>query len=226
MKRIVCLTAIAAAGLALFSNAADSRPVNPVPTVTQEPKPEVKKEPPKEEKKEEVKAAEVGKPAPAFELTDLDGKKVKLADLKGKIVVLEWFNPDCPTCDRVYSKGGPLTEIPERLKKDGVVWLAVNSDGETAKQVDKNKDFLKEKKANVQVLLDATGATGKAYGAKSTPHCFVIDEKGVLRYQGALDNAPSGKPKEGEALVNYVEKAVGEIKAGKAVTTSETRSYG
>ena len=226
MRRIVCSTALAAVGLALVSFTFVSPPVIAGANATQDPKPEAKKEPPKEEKKDEVKAAEVGKPAPEFELTDLDGKKVKLSDYKGKIVVLEWFNPDCPTCDRVYSKGGPLTEVPERLKKDGVVWLAVNSDGETAKQVDKNKDFLKEKKATVQVLLDPTGKTGKAYGAKSTPHCFVIDEKGVLRYQGALDNAPSGKPKEGEALVNYVEKAVGELKAGKPVTTSETRSYG
>ncbi|MBK7875415.1 MAG: redoxin domain-containing protein [Planctomycetes bacterium] len=226
MKRIVCMTAIAAVGLALFSNAMDTRPATPAATVAQEPKPEAKKEPPKEEKKDEVKAAEVGKAAPDFELADLDGKKVKLSDYKGKIVVLEWFNPDCPTCDRIYSKGGPLTEVPERLKKDGVVWLAVNSDGATAKEVDKNKDFLKEKKVSVPVLLDPTGKTGKAYGAKSTPHCFVIDEKGVLRYQGALDNAPSGKPKEGEALVNYVEKAVGEIKAAKPVTTSETKSYG
>ena len=226
MRRLVLTAALAAVGLTLVSSADESRPVITGASFAQDPKPEAKKEPPKEEKKDEAKAAEIGKAAPDFELVDLDGKKVKLADYKGKIVVLEWFNPDCPTCDWAYSKDGPLVELPERLKKEGVVWLAVNSDGKTATEVDKNKNFLKEKKVSVPVLLDASGKTGKAYGAKTTPHCFVIDEKGVLRYSGALDNAAYGKVKEGETKVNYVEKAVQEIKANKPVTTTETKSYG
>lgn len=226
MRRLVLTVAVAAVGLTLVSSADDARPVNTGAAVAQDPKPEPKKEPPKEEKKDEAKAAEIGKAAPDFELVDLDGKKVKLTDYKGKIVVLEWFNPDCPTCDWAYSKDGPLVDLPERLKKDGVVWLAVNSDNKTATEVDKNKNFLKEKKVSVPVLLDASGKTGKAYGAKTTPHCFVIDEKGVLRYSGALDNAAYGKVKEGETKTNYVEKAVQEIKAQKPVTTTETKSYG
>ncbi|MBI5363491.1 MAG: redoxin domain-containing protein [Planctomycetes bacterium] len=226
MRRMIMTAALAAVGLASVSRADDTRPVNTAAVTAQDPKPEAKPVEKQEPKKEEAKAAELGKAAPDFELVDLDGKKVKLADFKGKLVVLEWFNPDCPMCDWAYSQGGPLTEVPERLKKEGVVWLAVNSDGKTATEVDKNKDFLKEKKAAVQVLLDPSGKTGKAYGAKTTPHCFVIDEKGVLRYSGALDNAPNGKAKEGETKTNFVEKAISEIKGGKPVTTSETKSYG
>lgn len=183
--------------------------------------------PAKEEKKEDKLVAEVGKPAPEFSLQDLDGKTVKLSDFKGKIVVLEWFSPKCPACVFAYSDKGPLLELPERLKKEGVVWLAVNSDGGEPGKVEPNKEFFKERKINsMTVLLDPTGATGKTYGAKTTPHCMVIDEKGVLRYRGALDNAPGGRVSDKETKVNYVQKAVEELKGGKAVTTSETKSYG
>lgn len=181
-----------------------------------------------EKKDEKAAPVEIGKAAPDFSLTDLDGKTVKLADFKGKLVVLEWFSPKCPMCVWAYGEGGPLREWPEKLKKDGIVWLAVNSEDpdNTAAKIEVNKKFLEENKAKVTVLLDPSGATGKAYGAKTTPHMMVIDEKGVLRYRGALDNAPAGKLKDGETKVNYVQQALDELKGGKAVSKPETKSYG
>ncbi len=227
LKMLLSASAISALCLP-FATAAggDAEPASV--TAVQDPgkKDEKKPEPKKEEKKDDKPAAEIGKPAPDFALKDLDGKEIKLSDYKGKLVVLEWFNPKCPMCEWAYSETGPLRELPERMKKEGVVWLAVNSDGGDGAKVETNKEFLKENKASVTVLLDPSGATGKAYGAKTTPHCFVIDEKGVLRYRGALDNAPIGKVPDKETKINYVQKAIEELKGGKAVTTSETKSYG
>lgn len=214
MKKILLLSTLAVFGLTLAVNAANDPAPSAAPAA-QDPK-----------KEEPAPAAEIGKPAPEFSLQDLNGKTVKLSDYKGKIVVLEWFNPKCPMCVWAYSETGPLRELPERMKKEGVVWLAVNSDGGDGGKADVNKEFLKENKVSVPVLLDSTGKVGKSYGAKTTPHCMVIDEKGVLRYRGALDNAANGKVKEGESKTNYVQKAVEELKGGKAVTTSETKSYG
>jgi len=169
-------------------------------------------------------AAELGKAAPEFALTDVNGKAVKLSDYKGKVVVLEWFNAGCPFCQYVYSEKGPLRELPERLTKQGVVWLSIAS-GMSADATEAKK-FMEANKMTTPMLLDADGKVATAYGAKSTPHCFVIDEKGVLRYRGALDNAPQGKVKDAETKTNYVEAALNDLKNGKAVTTPETKSYG
>jgi peroxiredoxin len=181
----------------------------------------------KEEKKEEKKAAEIGKPAPDFTLKDLDGKTVKLADYKGKTVVLEWFNPDCPAVIAAHG-GGTLKDMAANATKDpSVVWLAINSGGE-GKQghaVEANKKRVEEWKIGNPILRDESGEVGKAYGAKTTPHMFIVDAKGMLAYRGAPDNAPNGKP-EGDKVVNHVEAALAELKAGKAVTMSSTRSYG
>ena len=193
--------------------------------------PVVKKEVPKEQpKKDEIKVAELGKPAPEFELKGMDGKAVKLSDYKGKIVVLEWFNPGCPYCQAAYDEKGPLRTLPEKLAKDGVVWISINSQGadEGGNTVDEQKAFFKEHGGlKSPLLLDPTGKVGHSYGARSTPHCFVIDAKGNLAYRGALDNAPLGKLQKGEEmLTNWVEAAIGELKASKPVTKTETKSYG
>jgi peroxiredoxin len=228
MKKILLLSTLAALGLTLGVSAANDPAPPAAPAVQDPPKDPPKEDPKPDEKKKDATTAtaEIGKPAPEFALQNLDGKTIKLSDYKGKLVVLEWFNPKCPTCVWAYSETGPLRELPERLKKEGVVWLAVNSDAEGGGAVDVNKEFIKANKVDLQVLLDPTGKVGKTYGAKTTPHCMVIDEKGILRYRGALDNAPNGRVKEGESKTNYVQKAVEELKGGKAVTTSETKSYG
>ena len=171
--------------------------------------------------------AELGKLAPDFVLKDLDGKDATLSQHLGKYVVLEWFSPGCPACKQAYGEGGALRELPDRLKKDGVVWLVMNSEGpnEKGSELQRNKDFVKEHGVKSPILFDPTGAVGKAYGAKTTPHCFVVSDKGVLVYAGALDNAPYGKV-SGDKKIEYVADAIAQSKAGKKVEVPETKSYG
>ena len=174
-------------------------------------------------------AAELGAPAPDFTLKDLDGKDVKLSSFKGKTVVLEWFNPECPFVKASHTKGS-LKDFAKRATKQGVVWLAINS-GAPGKQghgVEKSRAGVKAFGLEHPVLLDESGAVGHAYGATNTPHLFVIDAKGVLVYRGAIDNSPDGEgesPKDGK-LVNYVEAALDDLAAGRAVKTPDTKAYG
>jgi peroxiredoxin len=187
---------------------------------------ERKDEQKKEDKKEVV--AEIGKPAPAFELKGIDGKTVKLADFKDKIVVLEWFNPACPYCVYAYGEKGPLRKMPEELQAKGIVWLSIVSEkpenpGAKSEVIEK---FMEKNGMKVPMLLDPDGKVGRAYGAKSTPHMFVIDGKGTLVYQGALDNAPAGRLEEGVEMVNYVEAALADLAAKKKIVKPETKSYG
>ncbi|RYE90196.1 MAG: thioredoxin family protein [Myxococcales bacterium] len=171
----------------------------------------------------------VGAPAPDFTLADLDGKSVHLADHKGKRVVLEWFNPECPYVKNAHSKGS-LREYAGKATKDGVVWLAINSAaaGKQGFGPEVNRKGKDDFKLAHPVLLDTDGKVGHAYGATNTPHMFVIDEKGVVVYRGAIDNSPDGEGKEptGGTLVNYVEAALADLAAGRPVKTPETRAYG
>jgi peroxiredoxin len=169
--------------------------------------------------------AELGKAAPAFALKDIAGKEVKLADYKGKIVVLEWFQPSCPVCVAQYKEDGACRVTSDKLSKDGIVWLLVNSTeaNNPDSKVEDNKKFFEGVKTTRTVLFDSDGKVGMAYGAKTTPHCYVIDAKGNLAYRGAIHNAMEKDAKE---KVNYVEAAVAELKAGKPVTKADTKSYG
>lgn len=173
--------------------------------------------------------AEIGKAAPDFTLKDLDGKEVKLSSYKGKVVVLEWFNPGCPFVNKSHSKGS-LKQAAAKHGKDGVVWLAVNSSGpgREGNGIEPNRKAVASWSLAHPILVDETGVVGKAYGATNTPHMFVIDDKGTLVYKGAIDNSPDG---EGESapdgkLVSYVDEAVSAVKAGKPVATAETKAYG
>jgi peroxiredoxin len=169
---------------------------------------------------------EIGKAAPAFELKDLDGKAVKLADYKGKTVVLEWFNPDCPVVGHQHAEG-VLKDMAAKATKDGVVWLAINSSGAgmEGSGADKNKKAKADWKLEHPILLDEDGTVGHLYGARCTPTMYIIDAKGMLAYHGGPDNLASGKP-EGGSVVNYVEKALTELKAGKPVSVPESKAYG
>lgn len=175
-----------------------------------------------EAKKDEKKAAtkaKVGEAAPDFKLTDTDGKEVKLADFKDKIVVLEWFNPECPVVVDAYKKE-TMQKMKAEFKGDkNVVFLAINSGGpgKEGHGTAKNADIKKAWKIEHPILLDETGTVGKAYGATNTPHMFVIGKDGKLAYAGAIDDK---KDK------NYVTAAVKELLAGKPVTTAETKAYG
>jgi peroxiredoxin len=180
---------------------------------------------PEDPKPAQVQRAELGKPAPDFSLTDLDGKTHKLSDHKGKIVVLEWFNPECPVVKDAHDKG-ELKTLAADMAKDGIVWIAINSGapGMQGHGAEKNAEACKRWSLKHPVLVDEKGTVGMAYAAKTTPHMYVIDEKGVLVYRGAIDNQKSAK--EGEERINYVRAAISDLKAGKPVKTAETQAYG
>ncbi|MEZ4368321.1 MAG: redoxin family protein [Kofleriaceae bacterium] len=171
----------------------------------------------------------VGKPAPDFTLNDLDGAPVNLAALRGKTVVLEWFNPKCPFVVASHTKGS-LVDAAKRHTEAGVVWLAINSGGpgkqghELAHNVEGAKTF----GLSHPILRDEDGAVGKAYGATNTPNLFVIDGEGVVRYAGAVDNSPDGEAQspEGGTLVRYVDAALEDLAAGRPVATPSTKPYG
>jgi peroxiredoxin len=177
----------------------------------------------------DAKPAALGEPAPDFTLPDLDGKSVRLSDFRGKTVVLEWFNPECPFVKASHTKGS-LVDTAARVTKDGVVWLAINS-GAPGKQgtgVEKNRAALKTFNLTHPVLLDESGAVGKLYGAAHTPHMYVVSPEGKLVYRGAIDNSPDGEaesPTDGK-LVRYVEDALAEVKSGKAPAVADTKAYG
>ncbi len=171
----------------------------------------------------------IGKPAPDFTLKDLSGKEVKLSSLKGKVVVLEWFNPGCPFVQRSHTVGS-LVDTAKRQTKTGVTWLAINSGapGKQGADAAMNADAAKNWSLAHPILRDEAGTVGKAYGATNTPNMFVIDKTGTVVYAGAIDNSPDGEGKspQGGKLVNYVDAALGDLAAGRPVQTAVTRPYG
>jgi len=165
-------------------------------------------------------AADVGQPAPAFSLRDEVGTPHTLAQYRGKIVVLEWTNPECPFVQRHYA-GKTMQRTLASFSGKKVVWLAVDSTSHNTPA--KSKSWKAEQGFSYPVLQDASGEVGLAYGAKTTPHMFVIDDKGVLRYAGGIDDDPRG---HSATPTNYVEKAVNALAAGQPVSPSTTDSYG
>lgn len=174
-------------------------------------------------------AAKVGAPAADFTAKDSNGKTHKLSDYKGKYVVLEWLNHDCPYVRKHYDKGN-MQQLQKTYTDKGVVWLSVVTsapDTEGYVTPEEANELIKEKgAAPTAVLLDPTGAVGKLYGAKTTPHMFVVDPKGVLIYNGAIDDKPSTKPKDIPNSRNFVAAALDEALAGKSVTNASTKPYG
>ena len=172
---------------------------------------------------------EPGAPASDFTLKDLDGKTTHLADYKGKIVVLEWFNPECPYVRASHSKGS-LVGLAKKYTAQGVVWLCVNS-GAPGKQgagAEKNRAAQKAFGMEHPTLVDENGQVGHAYGATNTPHLFVISKEGKVLYKGAIDNSPDGEggSPEGGKLVNYVDRAMEDLAAGRSLRTPLTKAYG
>ena len=162
----------------------------------------------------------VGGAAPDFELKDANGKTVKLSDFNGKIIVLEWTNPGCPFVQRHYREH-TMANLASEYKDKGVVWLAINSGSDDGIAV--NKAWVEKNHLAYPVLDDSKGTVGKEYGAKSTPHMFIIDRDGKLAYAGGIDNDPEG---DNPHRVNYVKKALDELLAGQSVSTPVTKSYG
>lgn len=175
-------------------------------------------------------AVEVGQPAPDFTLTDIDGQKHSLSEFKGKTVVLEWNNPDCPIVKKHYDSDN-LPKLQRDAKADGVVWLVINS-GASGKQGGdfssaELKSYLKEHNAApTAYFTDKDGKVGHLYGATATPHMYVIDGKGSLAYMGAIDSIPSARKPDIAKATNYVRAALTALKEGKPIEKTATQAYG
>ncbi|RZU02569.1 thioredoxin family protein [Rivibacter subsaxonicus] len=174
-------------------------------------------------------AATVGQPAPAFSVTDTGGKTVNLADYKGKYVVMEWVNPGCPFVVKHYGAANMQATQKDATAK-GAVWLTVSSTapgaGDYKKPAELGKWMQQQGGAPTATLMDDDGKVGRAYGAKATPHTFVIDPQGKLIYAGAIDSKPTANPADIPAATNYVKTALAEAMAGKPVSTPTTQAYG
>ena len=173
--------------------------------------------------------ATVGQRAPAFTALDTSGKNVSLADFKGKHVVLEWVNPGCPYVQKHYDSQNMQGTQAEATAK-GVVWLAVNStaaDHGDYKPPAALAQWMQGQKAKATAtLMDADGKLGRAYGARSTPHMYIVNPAGTLVYAGAIDSKPTSNPADIATATNHVKVALGESLAGKPVSVPSTRAYG
>ena len=162
--------------------------------------------------------------APDFKLKNHDGKEVKLADYMGKTVVIEWINHECPFVKYHYEKKTTMNDLAKKYKDKKVVWLAIDSTNH--QKTEKNKKYAEKNKILHPILDDRSGKIGKAYKATNTPHMYIIDTKGNIVYNGAIDNAPLGKVPKDKKLVNYVDNALKELTSGKAVSIPKTKPYG
>jgi peroxiredoxin len=173
--------------------------------------------------------ATVGQMAPAFSATDTTGKTVALADFKGKYVVLEWTNPGCPFVQKHYDSGNmPATQKDATTR--GAVWLSINT---TAKEAGdymapaELQGWMKSKHGvPTATLMDSDAKVGRAYGARTTPHMYIVDPQGKLVYAGAIDSKPTANPADVKTATNYVSQALGEALAGKPISRATTQSYG
>jgi peroxiredoxin len=163
--------------------------------------------------------AKVGQPAPDFTLVDCTGKKVTLAELKDKVVVLQWVNQECPWSVKAIPA---IKEVQKKHAGKGIVWLGIDSTfGRTAEE---DANYIKDKELNHAILMDTDGKVGHSYGAKTTPHVFVLN-KGTLVYMGALHNNQQGDKKP-EEVRNYLDEALSAVLAGKEVPLAETTAWG
>ena len=153
-----------------------------------------------------------------------DGKTINLADYRGKTVVLEWFNFECPFSKYHYDKADTMAGLAKKYKDKSVVWLAINSTNHTTPAA--NQAFAKKHNLPYPLLDDRSGKVGRAYGAKTTPHMFVIAPGGRIVYEGAIDNSPQGKTPEGQEKVNYVDKVLADLVARRDISIKNTRPYG
>jgi hypothetical protein len=177
----------------------------------------------------DTNTATVGQAAPNFTLTGGDGKDHSLADFKGKYVVLEWTNPDCPFVHKFYDSG-TMQKLQTEETAKGVVWLRINSSAEGKEGYQTVADIAPYVAANhvaaTETLLDPTGQVGHTYGARTTPHMFVINPKGELIYAGGIDDKPSADPDDIATAKNYVKAALDEAMAGKPVSVATAQPYG
>ncbi len=174
-------------------------------------------------------AAAPGQPGTDFTLTDIGGKPRKLSDLYGKYVVLEWFNSECPFVQKHYESGN-MQGLQRQYTAKGIVWLSINSTNpahsnyrDEARSAQIVKDW---KMSPTALALDKDGKVGQAYGARTTPHMFVIDPKGTVIYAGGIDDKATFSPADVKSAKNFVAAALDESLAGKPVSTPSSRPYG
>lgn len=175
-------------------------------------------------------AVETGQKAPDFTLTSIEGTKHSLSEFAGKVVVLEWVNPECPFVKHHYQGTGNLPALQRQAKADGVVWLLINS-GKPGAQGDFDAAKVKAWQAEVGAapaayFRDQDGTVGRLYGAKTTPHMYVISKEGVLVYQGAIDSVRGFDAAATKAAVNYVTAALTSLREGKPVEVGSKPAYG
>ena len=173
--------------------------------------------------------ATVGKAAPNFSLKDSNGRTRKLSDFRGRIVVLEWLNHDCPFVKKHYNSGN-MQRVQRQARANGAVWLSINSsasgkqghvNGAQANSLTKSKNA-----APSAVLLDASGKVGRAYNAKTTPHMYLISERGTVLYNGAIDDKPSVDEADVKGAKNFVLAALAQAKRGERISVPVTQPYG
>jgi peroxiredoxin len=171
----------------------------------------------------------VGSNAPDFSLTDSKGNTQSVSQYKGKYVVLEWFNPGCPFVQKHYGSGN-MQKLQQEFTGKGVVWLTIDSSAPglegylTAEQA--NAKMAEWKTRQTALVLDPDGKAGRSYGAKNTPHMFVINPEGKIVYEGAIDSKATPNPSDIANSTNYVKVALDESLSGKAVTNANTKPYG
>ena len=172
---------------------------------------------------------EVGKAAPNFSLPDTNGKTHTLADLKGKYVVLEWYQPNCPFVQKHY-RSGNMQALQKEYTAKGVTWLSIDSSapGEQGNYPAEklNEISAQNGSARTALLLDPAGTVGRLYGAKTTPDMYIITPDGILVYKGAIDNKRSTDLADVKSATNYVKVALDAVMAGKTVPTTATQPYG
>ncbi len=170
-----------------------------------------------------------GELAPALQLRDTHGKSVNLADFRGKTVVIEWFNPNCPFVQKHYGSSN-MQSLQNKYTRQGVAWLIVNSTNPSHQDYlepnQLSERFTQLKGHATALLMDADGKAGLAWGAKTTPHMFIVDPLGKLAYAGGIDDKRSSNPGDIKGAKNYVALALDQLKAGKPVTENNTRPYG
>jgi hypothetical protein len=174
-------------------------------------------------------APQIGKPAPNFRLKDANGGVVTLSSFKGKTVVLEWNNPDCPFVRKHYDSGN-MQKTQAAALAGGAVWLSINSSApgnQGHMSAAQARTVVAEQKARpTAYLLDPTGVVGRGYAAKTTPHLYVINKAGTLVYNGGIDDKPTKDKDDIKGARNHVLAALSELKAGKSVSVSTSRPYG
>ena len=174
-------------------------------------------------------AVQTNEPAPDFTLTDTNGKMYKLSDYKGKFVILEWVNFECPFVKKHYQSGN-MQSLQKDMTAQDIVWFSINSSAEGKQgyyQPAEINEIMENSNANpTAYLLDTSGEVGQLYGAKTTPHMFIIDPKGILLYQGAIDDKPTFDLQDIATAKNYVQTALSAAMAGQKIADSITTPYG